>query len=321
MDNGLDIAERRCVLAFHAAAPDSRRKLAQFSREFVHARTSGASVESTSRRLSKLARKLDCDLGWALADRALHWAETPNRRIITIFDPDYPDLLREIPAPPIVLFTHGNCAVLHDPQIAIVGSRKASHYGMEAAFHFARLLSERGFTVTSGLATGIDGSAHRGALDASSPTVAVYGCGIDRIYPSVHRELAEKIYACGVLLSEFPLGSPPRPYHFPRRNRIISGLCFGTLVVEAAAKSGSISTAMHALEQGREVFAVPGSIRNPLSAGCHLLIKQGATLVNEINDLIDQLPFVTPLASMPSEEAAPRELEKSMMKCSSLILL
>ncbi len=311
MDNGLDIAEHRCVLAFHAAASDSRRKLAKFSREFVQARCASDSIDSTIRRLSNLAQKLDCELSWSRADEALVWADEPGRRIITIFDEDYPAPLREISAPPIVLFVHGNSAVLHDPQVAIVGSRKASHYGTEAAFQFARMLSERGFTITSGLAVGIDGSAHRGALDATGRTVAVYGCGIDRIYPARHRDLAQKMSEQGVLVSEFPLGAPPRPYHFPRRNRIISGLCYGTLVVEAAVKSGSLSTAIHALEQGREVFAIPGSIRNPLSAGCHLLIKQGATLVNEIDDLIDQLPIIAPTSSVATEAAANRKFKQS----------
>ena len=297
MDKGLDIAERRCVLAFHAAAPDSRRKLARFSREFVAARTSGTAVAVAERRLSGLARTQNVELDWTAAERALRWAEQPDCRIITIFDPTYPALLREIPAPPIVLFCRGNVNALHNPQVAIVGSRKASHYGLDAAFQFAHLLGARGFTITSGLAVGIDGSAHRGALAHESGTVAVYGCGVDRVYPSRHRDLAEEICARGLVVSEFPIGSPPRPYHFPRRNRIISGLSFGTLVVEAAAGSGSISTAIHALEQGREVFALPGSIRNPLSAGCHQLIKQGATIVTEITDLTDQLPVLCATAS------------------------
>ena len=174
MDKGLDIAERRCVLAFHAAAPDSRRKLAIFSREFVSARITGASVAVTGRRLSGLARTLKSELDWATAERALRWSEgPPDRHIITIFDPNYPALLREIPAPPIVLFAQGNFNAVDNPQIAIVGSRKASHYGLDAAFQFARMLGVRGFTITSGLAAGIDGSAHRGALANGSATVAV----------------------------------------------------------------------------------------------------------------------------------------------------
>ncbi len=310
MDKGLDIAERRCVLAFHAAAPDSRRKLAKFAREFVSARSSGESVPRVGRRLGGLAKTLKTELDWAAADRALRWVESPRRQIVTIFDPDYPALLREIPAPPIVLFAQGNFGIIDNPQIAMVGSRAASHYGLDAAFQFARMLGARGFTITSGLAAGIDGSAHRGALSNGSATVAVYGCGIDRVYPRRHRELAEEICLHGVVVSEFPIGSPPRPYHFPRRNRIISGLSYGTMVIEAAAKSGSISTAIHALEQGREVFALPGSIRNPLSVGCHQLIKQGATIVTDITDVIDQLPVISAVSSSVSAVPGNAGVEK-----------
>ena len=194
MGNGLDIAERRCVLAFHAGTLDSPRKLAKLSREFVQARIGGTSIDSTIRRLSNLAQKFDCKMAWSSADDALDLAGEPHQRIITIFDPDYPALLCEISASPVLLDVNGNPTALHDPQVAIVGSRKASHYGTEAAFQFARMLSERGFTftkrgftVTNGLAAGIRGSAHRGALDSGGRTVAVYGCGIDRIYPARHK--------------------------------------------------------------------------------------------------------------------------------------
>jgi DNA processing protein len=192
------------------------------------------------------------------------------------------------------LFTSGNIAALGAHQVAIIGSRKASHYGLDAAFQFANDLGALGFTITSGLAAGIDAAAHRGALANGTAIIAVFGCGIDRIYPSRHRDLAEEICINGTLISEFPIGSRPRPYHFPRRNRIISGLC---------------------CEQGCEVFALPGSIRNPLSAGCHHLIKQGATLVSDINDFTDQLPAAA--AALPhasakrSERALPKPLELS----------
>lgn len=305
MDKGLDIAERRCVLAFYAAAPDSRQKLATFSREFVHARTRGATIRSTARTLAAKASELGCALQWAAADASLAWAEQPGRSIITIFDPGYPSLLAEISAPPIVLFVRGDAGILGYPQVAIVGARKATHYGSETAFRMAQAISDAGFTVTSGMASGIDAAAHRGALVHNGTTVAIYGCGIDRVYPARHAELAEKIAAQGVLVSEFPLASAPRPYHFPRRNRIISGLSYGTLVVEAALKSGSLSTAMHSLEQGREVFAVPGSIHNPVAGGCHQLIKQGATLVETPDDVLAQLPLVakTPTANVRSSVA------------------
>ncbi|MGR9091692.1 MAG: DNA-processing protein DprA, partial [Gammaproteobacteria bacterium] len=180
--------------------------------------------------------------------------------------------------------------VLEQPQIAIVGSRKATHYGREAAFRIARGLAEHGVVVTSGMAAGIDAAAHRGALAAGWPTLAVFGCGIDRTYPRHHTGLAAAIADAGALVSEFPLGAAPRPHHFPRRNRIISGLCLGTVVVEAALKSGSMTTAQHALDQSRDVFAVPGSVRNPLAAGCHALIQQGAVLINDHADVLAQYP-------------------------------
>ncbi|MFT4563398.1 MAG: DNA processing protein, partial [Gammaproteobacteria bacterium] len=299
MDNGLDIGEQRCVLVFHAAVFSSHKKLVLFSREFVRLRSADTPIESTQMALESLARRLGCILDWGTADRSLEWASNQGCRIVTIFDPIYPSILREIPMPPIVLFVRGDLQALRHTQIAVVGSRKPSHSGIQIAFRIARALSERGFVITSGLASGIDGAAHRGALDFGAQTVAIFGCGIDRIYPARHRGLAEEIARNGSLVSEFPLGTPPRPFHFPRRNRIISGLSIGTLVVEAAEKSGSISTAMHALEQGREVFAIPGSIRNSMAAGCNRLIKQGATLVASIEDVIEQLPplsarFVSP---------------------------
>ncbi len=311
MDKGLDIGERRCVLAFHAAAADSPRKLARFSHAFTRSRTAGAAVKCMTTTLGSLARELDCELDWAAADAAIAWAGEPQRRIITIYDPGYPELLREIAVPPTVLFVQGHQGAVSNPQIAVVGSRKGTYYGLETAYKIAGTLTHLGFTVTSGLAAGIDGAAHRGALDAGGPTVAVFGCGIDRVYPARHQDLAKKISLSGALISEFPIGSPPRPYHFPRRNRVISGLSFGTVVVEAAAKSGSISTALHAAEQGREVFAVPGSIRNPMAAGCHLLIKQGAMLVENINDIIEQLPGVLKPPSLPELKRVPADPQKT----------
>ena len=299
MDNGLDIGEQRCVLAFHAAAFSNHKKLVEFSREFVRLRSAGVPIESTRIGLESLANRLACVLDWGIADRSLEWASGRACHIATIFDPLYPLILREIPMPPVVLFVRGDIEALQRTQIAVVGSRKPSHSGAEIAFRIARALSERGFLITSGLASGIDSAAHRGALAGGEQTVAVFGCGIDRIYPAGHRRLADEISNNGCLVSDFPWGSPPRPFHFPRRNRIISGLSIGTLVVEAAEKSGSISTAMHALEQGREVFAIPGSIRNPMAAGCNRLIKQGATLVAGIEDVIEQLPPLSASVASP----------------------
>lgn len=290
MDKGLDIGLRRGVLAFHASVPDSPRKLAIFVRRLASSLAHDATADATDRALEATARELACELDWAAAERAITWAEPANHHVLTIFDRDYPHLLTEISHPPVVLFVVGAPAALQRTQIAIVGSRKATHYGREAAFRIARGLAEHGCVVTSGMATGIDAAAHRGALAADQPTLAVFGCGIDRIYPRRHVALAEAIAANGALVSEFPLGSAPLPHHFPRRNRVISGLSIGTVVVEAALKSGSITTALHALEQSRDVFAVPGSVRNPLAAGCHALIQQGAILINDHADIIAQYP-------------------------------
>jgi DNA processing protein len=199
-------------------------------------------------------------------------------------------LLREIPRPPPLLFVRGDPTCLSLPQLAIVGSRNPSGGGVENAERFAHYLAERGFAITSGLALGVDAAAHRGALRAGGKTIAVMGTGIDLIYPSRHRQLAQDIIGSGgALVSEFPLGTASHACNFPQRNRIISGLSGGTLVVEAAVQSGSLITASYALQHDREVFAIPGSIHNPLARGCHQLIRQGATLVETAQDIVDQL--------------------------------
>lgn len=301
MDKGLDIGLRRCVLAFHAGAPDSPRKLALFVRRLAGAQAHGASVDAATRTLEAAARELSCELDWTAAQRAIAWAARPHHHVLTIFDPGYPRLLKEIAHPPVVLFVVGDPEVLQRTQIAIVGSRKATHYGREAAYGIARGLAQAGLVVSSGMASGIDAAAHRGALAAERPTLAVFGCGIDRIYPRGHAALAGAIAADGALVSEFPLGTAPLPHHFPRRNRIISGLSIGTVVVEAALKSGSITTAQHALEQSRDVFAVPGSVRNPLAAGCHALIQQGAILTNDHTDILAQYPDMVRGDAVPDD--------------------
>jgi DNA processing protein len=222
-------------------------------------------------------------------ERDLEWQAKPGNRILTCQDPDYPALLREIPDPPPLLYLHGNIEVLREPQLAMVGSRNPTAAGRQTAIDFARHLSAAGLVITSGLALGIDTAAHQGALDAGAPTITVMGTGLDRVYPARNRDLAREIAGNGVLVSEFPPGTPPRAENFPRRNRIISGLSLGTLVVEAATRSGSLITARYALEQGREVFAIPGSIHNPLARGCHHLIRQGAKLVETAQDIMDEL--------------------------------
>ena len=191
---------------------------------------------------------------------------------------------------PLALWVHGRDLELLDaPQIAIVGSRNPTHNGRDTAEQFARYLSERGLTITSGLATGIDAASHEGALDGSASTVAVLGCGLDQVYPQSNTALAERIAAEGALVSEFPPGTPPRPANFPQRNRIIAGSSVGTLVVEAARRSGSLITARLAADYGREVFAIPGSIHNPLAKGCHELIRQGAKIVDDVADILVEL--------------------------------
>lgn len=209
--------------------------------------------------------------------------------ILTMADADYPEPLKHIQDPPLVLYMRGDRTLLGREQIGIVGSRNATRAGLEHARSFAAALGRKGLLVTSGLALGVDGAAHAGALDAGFPTVAVIGNGVDQPYPYRHRTLSERIVGGGVIVSEYPPGTSAKAGHFPRRNRIISGLSRGILVVEAGLKSGSLITARLALEQGREVFAIPGSVHNPLARGCHDLIRQGAKLVETVDDICEEL--------------------------------
>jgi len=232
----------------------------------------------------------------SLIDKDLEWmAAGTDRHIVSRDSHFYPSLLHQIPDPPPVLFVRGKPEVLDYPQLAIVGSRNPTPAGAETSHAFAKSLAETGLTITSGLALGVDAAAHIGALDGSGTTIAITGTGPDRIYPASHRRLAEKINANGALVSEFPPGTQARPEHFPRRNRIISGMSLGTLVTEAALHSGSLITARLALDQGREVFAIPGSIHNPLARGCHSLLRNGAKLVEEIYDIIEELGQYIPV--------------------------
>ena len=214
---------------------------------------------------------------------------TAQHHRLGVASEDYPLLLRQLRDSPDPLFVAGDPNCLHLPGIAIVGSRNPSRGGTENAYQFARHLARAGFCIVSGLAQGIDTAAHRGALDGGGSTVAVLGHGLDRIYPRANHALAENIAANGAVVSEYPLGTPPLRGHFPERNRLISGLCVGTLVVEAAKRSGSLITARLAGEQGREVFAIPGSIHNPMARGCHQLIRQGARLVESVDDILNEL--------------------------------
>ncbi len=231
---------------------------------------------------SIIGQKALVDLNWLASQSDVH--------LISIADSTYPDLLKQIPKLPPLLFVRGDIHLLSLPQIAIVGSRNPSSGGSENAHRFAEFLASNGFTITSGLALGVDAAAHQGALAAKGKTIAVMGTGLDLIYPSRHRALAQQILdGGGALVSELPLGSSANAANFPQRNRIISGLSCGVLVVEAAVQSGSLITAQAAMQQNREVFAIPGSIHNPLARGCHQLIRQGATLVETAKDIVDQL--------------------------------
>lgn len=226
---------------------------------------------------------------WPDVEKDLRWLTLPGHHALTLHSPEYPPWLREIHTPPPILHVLGDTSCLSNPQIAVVGSRNPTPAGLELAHDFSVDLVHHGFAVTSGLAAGIDAAAHRGALMADGITIAVAGTGLDRVYPARHEKLAAEIQRTGAVVSEFPLGSPPLPESFPRRNRIISGLSRGTLVVEAALHSGSLITARAALDQGREVFAIPGSIHNPCARGCHALIRQGAKLVESIHDILEEL--------------------------------
>lgn len=219
-------------------------------------------------------------------DACEHWCSNSDHHVLTRLAPDYPPLLATIPDVPPLLFVRGDPSVLSLPQIAIVGSRKPSSAGKRNATRFAHELSAAGYLVTSGLALGIDAASHQGALLAGGRTIAVLGTGLDRIYPERHADLAAAISGQGAVVSELLPGSGPLAWHFPRRNRIISGLAHGVLVVEAALSSGSLITARMAAEQGREIFAVPGPVDSPQSRGCHRLLRQGAVLVEEVADIL-----------------------------------
>jgi len=225
----------------------------------------------------------------AQIEENINWSHLSfDRDIICFDDLRYPKQLKEISNPPLLLYTQGDTSLLNTPQISLVGSRNSTHYGQEKAYQFAHDIALAGFTITSGMALGIDGYAHQGALDANGNTIAVLGTGLNNIYPKRHIKLAQQIIERGLLISEFWPNSPAIPSHFPRRNRIISGLSLGVLVVEASQRSGSLITARYAGEQNRELFALPGSIDNSQACGCHQLIQQGAKLVINSTDVVEE---------------------------------
>lgn len=231
-----------------------------------------------------------------LIDATLNWLREPAHHILTLHDPAYPPLLAAIPDPPLLLYVKGRSELLASPAIAVVGSRNASMQGKANACAFARAFANAGLCVVSGMALGVDTAAHEGALGATGSTIAVIGTGIDRVYPARNRALAHRIAQRGCIVSEYPLGTPPTPGNFPRRNRVISGLSAGVLVVEAATGSGSLITAQLAAEQGRDVFAIPGSIHSALAKGCHQLIREGAQLVETVDEVLAAMR-ISPLAA------------------------
>jgi DNA processing protein len=255
------------------------------------------------------------------AERA--WLDNPRHHVVPFTDARYPALLRTVQRHPIALYVIGNPDLLNDPQLAIVGSRNPTVQGQETAHEFSEYLAGRGLAITSGLAMGIDSAAHRGALTAQGNTLAVLGSGVDVIYPRSNLPLADEIQQHGALISGFPLGTPPRREHFPQRNGIIAGMTLGTLVVEAARRSGSLITARLACDQGREVFAIPGSIHSPLSRGCHELIRQGAKLTETAHDILSELnfsEFFALAAGAPKVPAAAREPASGMDKEHKILL-
>ena len=253
----------------------------------------------------------------------LRWLGASDHHLVPFTDPKYPRLLRELDDRPLALYAAGNLDALGEPSLAAVGSRNPTRPGSDTAFELTRALAERGLTIVSGLAAGIDTAAHRGALTAQGVTIAVLGSGLDIIYPAVNRDLSEAIRRDGLIVSEFPLGTPPRRTHFPQRNRIIAALAMGILVVEAAHGSGSLITARAAQSLGRPVFAVPGSIYNPLSRGCHELIKRGARLAETADDILSELNYSAFFGRVPKgvRDAAEHHPDASGMDKDHKILL
>lgn len=246
-------------------------------------------------------------------EAGLAWANQTGNRIVTLADAAYPGALLDQSDPPVLLYAKGRIELLNCPALAIVGSRNATRQGEANAEAFAEALAAAGITIVSGLALGIDAAAHRGALKSLASTIAVIGTGPDRIYPARNQDLARMLAERGLIISEFPVGTPPLANNFPRRNRIIAGLGLGCLVVEAAQRSGSLITARLAAEAGREVFAIPGSIHSPLSRGCHALIRQGAKLVESAQDVLEELRWETGLSASNSIDSADNSGEPALL--------
>ncbi|MBU1215736.1 MAG: DNA-processing protein DprA [Gammaproteobacteria bacterium] len=250
-----------------------------------------------------LARSISSDFDPSIIDVVSTWLDDPLNHILTIADEQYPQSLLNIHDPPLLLFVKGRLDLLNVPSLAIVGSRNASMQGTRNAEAFGLAASEAGLCIVSGLAQGIDAAAHVGGLKGRASSIAVVGTGLDKVYPASNRDLAHQLAHSGTIVSEFPLGTPPLAANFPRRNRIISGLGLGCLVVEASIQSGSLITARLAVEQGKDVFAIPGSIHSPQTKGCHALIKQGAKLVESAHDILEELGLESMAASVKNNSA------------------
>jgi DNA processing protein len=265
-----------------------------------------AQCEALREEPAQLQAQLDATVDWLAQDPA-------GRQVLTLGDPGYPAALLNIEDPPLMLYRMGRLGTTPQRALAVVGSRNATPQGLQNARQFARAFAQAGVTVVSGLALGIDGAAHEGALEGAAreavATIAVVGTGLDRVYPRRHLELAHRIAERGMIISEYPIGTPPLAANFPRRNRLIAALSQGTLVVEAALQSGSLITARLAAEQGREVFAIPGSIHSPHARGCHALLRQGAKLVESAQDVLEDLRFVLPAAPVAGAPAEEEEAE------------
>ena len=257
-----------------------------------------------------LADRIHSGIHEDVLDSLYDWLKTEQNHVVTLADSDYPRALLQIPDPPPLLYVKGRRDLLNQPALAVVGSRNATPQGLANAESFSRSLSDSGLCIVSGLALGIDAAAHRGGIDGASGSIAVVGTGLDIVYPSRNHALAHELAQHGTLISEFPLGTAAKAHNFPRRNRIICGLSLGCLVVEAAIRSGSLITARLAVEQGREVFSIPGSIHSPLSKGCHALIKQGAKLVECANDILDELKWPSVQIQDATSEVHSPEAEK-----------
>ncbi|MEM7465396.1 MAG: DNA-processing protein DprA [Pseudomonadota bacterium] len=322
MDKGLNIDTRQGYLGL-ALTFANRHALATQALDLYIAQCDVAGRDPRS-IANSIAKEVRSTINWSEVDKATTWAEAAGNHLILYPDAAFPALLRQTPDSPRVIFAKGQIDQLSCPQVAMVGSRRATHLGLSNAHDIAEMISSAGFTVTSGMALGIDAACHRAALDAGASTIAVLGSGVEVTYPKRHEHLARQIAENGVLLSEFPLWASPKPYHFPRRNRIISGLSIAVIVVEAARQSGTLSTATHAANQGRDVFAVPGTIRAPSAAGCNLLIDQGAQIIFDLNVLVESLKRTANLyfpgakwqsidRKLPTAQLAPRGAKENSL--------